>query len=116
MQHTPDYKIAIIGPAGMVSGFLALGAESFPASTSGELLEQLRYIKQLTVDESKPVVYAVVCVIEDLMVDVDQAEYNKLVSGPLPAVVILPGPQGSQGQAAKRLRQLAERAVGAAII
>jgi hypothetical protein len=47
---------------------------------------------------------------------VDQAEYAKVVEGVLPAVVLLPGPEGSSGFAIERLRRLAEQAVGSAII
>lgn len=115
MSTNNTYKIAIIGPNETVSGFKALGVESFPALTGEEALEQLRAIKKMA-DAEVPVVYAIVCIIEDLLVDIDQAEYAKVVSGALPAVVMLPGPEGSKGVAIARLRRLAEQAVGSAII
>lgn len=111
-----EYKIAIVGPKDTVSGFKALGVEVFPAQSGFEVLEQLKHIKQQTTDMDSDNRYAVVCVIEDLMADVDQVEYAKVVAGPLPAVVLLPGPEGSKGVALKRLRKLAEQAVGSAII
>jgi V/A-type H+-transporting ATPase subunit F len=109
-------KIAIIGPADIVSGFKALGVESFEAHTPDEAMSQLRKLKQIALDEQSTTVYAVVCIIEDLMVGIDEKEYSRVVEGPLPAVVILPGPQGSQGFAEARLRKLSEKAIGAAII
>ncbi len=116
MAHPANNKVAIIGPTDTVSGFRALGVEAFPAQDATELITQLQRIKALTVDDTLPVVYAVVCVIEDLLEDVDQAAYERAVDGPLPAVVILPGPRGSRGLAEARLRRLAEKAVGSAII
>lgn len=110
------YKIAIIGPTDMVSGFRALGVEVIDAQTGEAALEELRRVKKITVDTTTEEKYAVVCVIEDLFQDIDQAEYAKVVSGALPAVILLPGPEGSKGVAIARLRRLAEQAVGSAII
>lgn len=116
MSTTNEYKIAIIGPSDTVSGFKALGAIALEATTGAAVLEHLREIKKISADPEAIVKYAVVCVIEDLMTDIDQSEYTKVVAGPLPAVVLLPGANGSQGFAIGRLRQLAEQAVGASII
>lgn len=116
MSITNEYKIAIIGPADTVSGFKALGVVAFDAKTADEALQRLREIKQQTVDPQSTTKYAIVCIIEDLVASVDQAEYAKVVEGPLPAIVILPGPEGSKGFALQRLRRLAEQAVGSAII
>tara|TARA_B100001939_G_scaffold99426_1_gene85684 strand:+ start:22 stop:372 length:351 start_codon:yes stop_codon:yes gene_type:complete len=116
MSTNNDYKVAIVGPLETVSGFKALGVDSFPAQTAEEALTQLKQIKEETLDPESDVNYAVVCVIEDLVSLVDQAEYAKVVAGPLPAVVLLPGPEGSSGFAIERLRSLAEKAIGSAII
>ncbi len=112
---TNQYKIAIIGPNETVSGFRALGVDALDARTGSEAMEQLRQIK-INRDNGDGPHYAVVCIIEDLLTDVDSSEYSKIISGPLPAVISLPGPQGSQGVALARLRRLAEQAVGSAII
>jgi V/A-type H+-transporting ATPase subunit F len=116
MSVNNEYKIAIIGPLETVSGFRALGVDSFQAQNAEEALEQLKNIKAQTLDPDSSDKYAVVCIIENLVTLVDQAEYEKVVSGPLPAVVLLPGPEGSSGFAVERLRRLAEKAVGSAII
>jgi len=116
MSTTNEYKIAIVGPEDSVSGFKALGVHPFLADTAEEVLVQLRKIKQQTLDPDSTDKYAVVCIIEDLVSLVDQNEYAKVVEGALPAVVLLPGPEGSSGFALERLRRLAEKAVGSAII
>lgn len=116
MSTTNEYKVAIVGPANTVSGFKALGVDPFSAQTATEALQQLRHIKQITMDPQSDRKYAVVCIIEDLVALVDQVEYAKVVEGALPAVVVFPGPEGSSGFAIERLRRLAEQAVGSAII
>lgn len=113
MSTNNEYKIAIIGDSDTVSGFRALGVEVFNAHNGEEAMEHLRTIKG---DSTKTTRYAIVCIIEDLLKDIDQTEYAKVVAGPLPAVVILPGTNGTQGFAIGRLRRLAEQAVGASII
>lgn len=116
MSTNNEYKIAIIGPVDTVSGFKALGVKTFPAQNSEEALSELKNIKKKTTDPESDEKYAVVCIIENLISDIDQKEYAKIVEGPLPAVVILPGPEGAQGFAINRLRGLAEQAVGSSII
>jgi V/A-type H+-transporting ATPase subunit F len=113
---TNEYKIAIIGPLETVSGFKALGVDSLEAHTAEEALHQLRKIKQDNLNPEATTKYAVVCIIEELVTLVDQQEYAKVVDGPLPAVVLLPGPSGTSGFAIERLRMLAEKAVGSSII
>ena len=100
----------------MVSGFQALGVEAHDATNSVEVLERLREIKKITNDPADQRTYAVVCVIDDVIRDVDQTEYAKVVEGALPAVVVLPGPNGASGVAVERLRALAQKAVGSSII
>lgn len=116
MPNSTQYKIAIIGPADVVSGFRALGVDTLVAGNADEALAQLKEIKRQSTAGDSDSVYAVVCLIEDLMFGMDEKEYTKTVEGPLPAVVMLPSAKGSQGFAEKRLKQLAEKAVGSAII
>jgi vacuolar-type H+-ATPase subunit F/Vma7 len=116
MSTTNHYRLAIVGPTDMVSGFQALGVEAYNATNPIEALEQLRAIKKISNDPADERTYAVVCVIDDVLKDIDQAEYAKVVAGALPAVVVLPGPNGPSGVAVERLRLLAQKAVGSSII
>jgi vacuolar-type H+-ATPase subunit F/Vma7 len=116
MSTTNHYRLAIVGPTDMVSGFQALGVEAYNATNPTEALEQLRAIKKISNDSADERTYAVVCVIDDVLKDIDQAEYAKVVAGALPAVVVLPGPNGASGVAVERLRLLAQKAVGSSII
>ncbi len=110
-----ENRVAIVGPEGVVSGFRALGVHVYPANTADEAIEQIEHLKELTVDDSKPLVYAVVCVIENLIEGIEPEVYDSLVKGNLPSVILLPGPQGSSGQSEARLKRLAEQAVGSAL-
>lgn len=117
MMHTNNtHKIAIIGPPDTVSGLASLGVEAFPATNAEETIKQLETIKIKTVDEASGVMYAVVCILEGVMGGIDEEAYSRLSKDALPAIVILPGPEGSAGHAQARLRKLAEQAVGSAII
>ena len=116
MSKNKLQKIAIIGPKDTVSGFRALGVVTFDARNGEGALSQLRSIRTHNEDSSQSDAFAVVCIIETLLTEVDQAEYRKLTSGALPAVVSLPGPEGATGFSIERLRSLAEQAVGSAII
>ncbi len=115
-NNNQKYDIAIIGPDSTISGFRALGVDLLPAENSQQVLEILKKIKKQSNDVQVTKRYAVVCLIEDLVLDINQSDYNQAVSGALPAVVLLPGPLGKQGFALNRLRSLAEKAVGSAII
>ena len=116
MSTTNHYRLAIIGPTDMVSGFQALGVEAYDATNPVEALAQLQAIKKISNDTEDSRTYAVVCIIDDVLKGVDQAEYAKAVEGALPAVVVLPGPAGATGVAIERLRLLSQKAVGSSLI
>ncbi len=116
MSTSNHYRLAVVGPSDTISGLKALGVEVFAATNSEDALNQLRDIKKRSIDPEITESYAVVCVIDKVLTDVDQAEYNKVVAGALPAVVVLPGVGGANDVAIERLRVLALKAVGSAII
>ena len=65
-----EYKIAIIGPSDTVSGFRALGVDAFGAQTGEGALEKLRELKKAMSESESATKYAVVCIIEDLLIEV----------------------------------------------
>jgi V/A-type H+-transporting ATPase subunit F len=115
-MSTPEhsYRIAIIGPQDTVAGLAALGVEAFHATSAPEVLTQLRRVT--AAGEAGAPTYAIVCIIEELVADIDPDEFQKLTRAPLPAVVLLPGPRGSRGASLARLRKLAEQAIGSPVI
>lgn len=110
------YKIAIIGPSSVISGFKALGVIPFAADNGEEALEHLRIIKK-DLDSNSDAVqkFATVILIESTAEKIDKADMEKVSKGALPAIVTLPGIEGSHGAGVAKLKALGEKAVGSDI-
>jgi V/A-type H+/Na+-transporting ATPase subunit F len=111
-----SYHTAIVGPEDVVSGFRALGVDAYPAEHSTALLETLSRIRRMYQQDSTVLKYAVVIVTESLVAGIPSDEWERVTRGVLPAVVVLPGLEGSTGEGVRHLRRLAERAVGSDIL
>lgn len=111
-----EYKIAIIGPQNVISGFKALGVTTFDAQDGEVALELLRKIKKDIAGEEGAEKYAVVLVIESVMDQIPPEELEKLTHGALPAILSLPGIEGTQGAGVAKLKNLAEKAIGSDIL
>lgn len=109
------HKIAIIGPKKVTAGFRALGVSVFNAENGDQALEHLQSIKKNTETDSEES-FAVVILIEKLLKEIPADEYEKVGSGALPAIVVLPGVEGATGEGIAKLRRLAERAAGSDIL
>ena len=103
------YKIAVIGGRDTVMGFKALGLETFPASDSAQALKALR---KLTKDSND---YAIIYIEETLAVNI-QGEIDKFKDSPTPAIILIPGREGSIGIGQSALKAAVERAVGTNIL
>ena len=102
------YKIGMIGERDSVLGFMALGfsvheAENVRAATA--ILHDLVHSEE----------YAVILITEDYAMQMEEtlALYK---DRPLPAIVSIPGREGSVGYGMNNIRQAVERAVGADIL
>lgn len=118
MSENKDiYNIAIIGPKEITFGFKTLGVIPLEAKNSDEVLAVLKKIKK-DIDENRVDVqkFAMVMVIENLLETVPNDEIAKITSGALPAVLALPGLEGSCGAGVSKLKQLAEKAIGSNIL
>ncbi|MDP3996307.1 MAG: V-type ATP synthase subunit F [bacterium] len=112
-----EHKLAIIGPKKIVSVFKATGADIFEAEDAGNAVLIIRDIKKkMESGEDGSPKYAVVVIIEKLLREIREEDYEKISRGALPAIVAIPGLEGSSGEAIEKLKKLAERAVGMAII
>lgn len=111
------YKVAIIGPESVITGFSVLGVQSFPAETAESAAEALADIVAQTnsamEDGDK---YGVVLMIEDLLRKIPEKEYKILTKNVLPSVVAVPGTNGSTGYMTQRLRDFTIRAIGSDIM
>lgn len=109
------YGIGIVGPKDVVSVFKATGADVFEASTGSEAFEVLRQIKRDTQSTEDVKKFAVVMIIESLLQEISDDDYEKVASGALPAIVAIPGLEGATGVSKEKLRKLAEKAIGSDI-
>ena len=102
-------KIAVIGGRDTVMGFKALGLETFPAADSAQALKALRKLTKDTND------YAIIYIEETLAVNI-QGEIDKFKDSPTPAIILIPGREGSIGIGQSALKAAVERAVGTNIL
>ncbi len=111
------YKVAIIGPSGVITGFSALGAVPFAADTADDAQAILAEIIAMTNDAEQPSEkYAVAIVMENLLRGIPAKEYRILSKSVLPSIVSVPGVEGSQGYMTQRLRDYTIRAIGSDIV
>lgn len=101
-------KIAVIGARETVLGFKALGLEVFPV-TDGEQAESI--FKKLTRAEDYAIIY-----IEEGLSKALSAEIDKFKDSPSPAIILIPGREGSLGLGQSALKAAVERAVGSDIL
>ncbi len=112
MQH----ELAIIGPKDVILGFKAIGVHTHFASTTDETIEKLYELKKETIENSDLSRYAIIFILESVAKEIPEPEYKKLTADPLPAIIALPGPEGSTGFGLDRLGQIVEKAIGSNIL
>mgnify|MGYP000170685059 CR=1 FL=1 len=100
------YKIGVIGDKDSVLGFKALGLSVFPVTDPSEA-EQL--IKKIAEE------YAIIYITEQVAKDV-VSTIELFKDKMLPAIIPIPGNQGSLGIGMGEVKKSVERAVGADII
>lgn len=103
-------KIAVIGYRDTVMGFKALGLEAFPLERPEEARELLHALVRESEDE-----YAIIYIEEGLASQI-QNEISKYKNVPSPAVILIPGREGSLGLGQSALKAAVEKAVGSDIL
>ncbi len=103
-------KIAVIGGRDTVMGFKALGLDTFPAADAEEAGKILRSLTRESADS-----YAIIYIEETLAAPI-QAEIDRFKDSPTPAIILIPGREGSIGLGQQALRAAVERAVGTNIL
>ncbi len=102
------YKVGLIGDRGVSAGFMAIGFSVHEAETAAEAAKELHSMV-------KSGEYGIIFIIEELaaQLEEDLLKYRDL---PIPAIVSIPGQNGSTGYGMNHLRRAVERAVGADIL
>ncbi|MCI8538643.1 MAG: V-type ATP synthase subunit F [Oscillospiraceae bacterium] len=101
------YKIAVLGDRESVLGFKALGLDVYPAETVDEARETLH---QLAKGDC-----AVVYLTEQFGAQME-AEIARYKDQLTPAIILIPGKEGSLGIGMANVKNAVERAVGADIL
>ena len=101
------YRIAVLGDQDSVLGFKALGLEVCPVSTPEEGREALHRMARDN--------YAIVYMTEQLasQMEPEIARYKDALP---PAIILVPGKEGSLGIGMANVKKSVERAVGADIL
>lgn len=105
------YKIAVMGSPDTVMGFKALGLDTVPVRTGEEARKAL---KELTRPKGSDE-YAIIYVEENLALELEE-DIAKFKDSPRPAIILIPGKEGSLGLGQSALQAAVERAVGANIL
>ncbi len=101
-------KICIIGERDSVIGFMALGFSVHEANDSQAAREVL---KSLAADSDNAIIFIVENYAMELEADI--AKYKDM---PVPAIIPIPGKNGSMGYGMANIKRAAERAVGTDIL
>ena len=102
-----NYKIAVLGDRDSVLGFQALGLTVCPAGT----VEEAKTILHRLAKEN----YAVVYLTEQYAQSME-AELDRYKDRLTPAIILIPGKEGSLGIGKANITTAVERAVGADIL
>ena len=101
------YRIAVIGDWESVMGFRALGLDAYPVTSVEEAKEKVRELAK----SDCAVIYLTETVVKD-MEDVLSRYKDELT----PAIILIPGREGSLGIGKNNIQRAIERAVGADIL
>lgn len=101
------YQIAVIGDWESVMGFRALGLDTYPVTSVDEAREKVRELARTNC--------AVIYLTEQLARDMEDvlARYKDELR---PAIILIPGREGSLGIGKNNIQRAIERAVGADIL
>ena len=102
------YKIGIIGERDSVMGFMAIG---FAVHEAPDPETAARILHQLARDES----YAIIFIVENYAKVISE-DIARSKDSPLPAVISIPGREGTDGSGMAAIKSAVERAVGADIL
>lgn len=104
-----NYKIAVLGDRESVMGFKALGLSVFPIENEEYARHTLR---RLTRNSNE---YAIIYITERFGKALS-ADIDKFKDSPTPAIILIPGKEGSLGLGLSALQSAVERAVGSNIL
>ncbi len=103
------YKIGVMGGPDTVIGFKALGLDTFAVDSKDEAK---RIMNKITDTDSE---YAIIY-LEENLAEALSNEIKRVKDRPTPAIILIPGREGSIGLGQSALKAAVERAVGTNIL
>ena len=103
------YKIGVMGSPDTVIGFMALGLDTFPVENPEQAK---RIMREVSAAESN---YAIIY-LEENLAEALKTEIDKVKDKPSPAVILIPGRDGTIGLGQSALKAAVERAIGTNIL
>ena len=103
------YKIGVMGGPDTVIGFKALGLDTFAVDSKDEAR---RIMNKITDADSE---YAIIY-LEENLAEALANEIKRVKDRPTPAIILIPGREGSIGLGQSALKAAVERAVGTNIL
>ena len=103
------YKIAVMGGSDTVVGFKALGLDIFPVSDADEAKQV--FAKITATDANYAVIY-----LEENLSQTLSHEISRFTDRVTPAIILIPGRDGSQGLGLGALHDAVLRAIGTDIL
>ena len=103
------FKIGVMGGRETVMGFKALGLEVYPVE-NGE--EARRVFREVTAPEND----LAILYVEENLAEGLRHEIDRFKDSPTPAIILIPGRDGSLGLGLSALQAAVERAVGTNIL
>lgn len=101
------YKIGVIGDRESILGFKAVGLDVFPCDTEDEAKKTLKTIAK----EDFAIIY-----ITEQLYQYMQKEVDEYTDSRLPAIIPIPGKEGTLGIGMTSVKKSVERAIGADIL
>lgn len=101
------YKVSVLGDRESVLGFKALGFDTYPIDEAEGARKKLRELAR----EDYAVIYITEQIASQIMDEIE--EYKDSVR---PAIILIPGKEGSLGIGMRGVHEAVERAVGADIL
>ncbi len=102
-------KIAVIGRRETVMGFTALGLDAYPVADGAEAKTVLRKLTHERED------VAIIYIEEDIAAGI-MSQIDKFKDSVTPAIILIPGREGSLGMGLSALNAAVERAIGTNIL
>jgi len=106
-METVMYKIGVVGDSASVMGFMAVG---FTVVTADMPEQASKAITRLASED-----YAIIYVTEEYARRCSET-IAKYRAAPLPAVIVIPGKNGTDGYGLDAVKESVERAIGADIL